>query len=444
MSQDFESIASNYTSGRSAWFGGLTPSFMSLMALLVTGAAIAGVGALGGWFVGFFPLYAKILGAIFGITTFNYWFARNLQSVYLAAKPLKTETTFHQKNPIRLEKMVRYLCALLTEHHKSQHPKDVNFQMPMPRLGTIKKKEFVTIEGRNPGKAALFFGTNILDLKHKNLNQKHLAALTLFELAKIYNRRGFKNFLIGLVVETARSFQLLKESNFMFVRLIGYLTIVPMQILDLVKNYLLRAAEYKAADVVVGCGMGRYWLEAKEITGNRTAIINDRIFAPRSVQATEPRVSRAPYMGWFSGLLSPFNNYIDKHEWDFDDKSGSRFWAFFECVIEDAGKFLTELYLPSPMGPLLKNYVRQAMGTATLTDTSSLKEALTALDSKYATLCNQMPDQSAVYDPIRPGSNGRAQPLVLSRGPNWVNEDNTPVVASVAASRAVGGRRARH
>ncbi len=190
MAWSFAKLA-EISTGSAPRLKGLLPPLKTLLALLTVSIVLAGAPWL--WFsfwssaftaaVPYLPFLEKALGAVLGMTVLNFWFSREVNTFALSTREVREDFIYSQKaNPTKLTKLVNHLRQEVNAHFRQIYGAE-HVDMPMPRLLTYNKAEIeISSEGRNPGKAGIFFSSGCFDYKKNNLDQRQIAALIEKEL----------------------------------------------------------------------------------------------------------------------------------------------------------------------------------------------------------------------------------------------------------------------
>ncbi|MCS5712630.1 hypothetical protein [Candidatus Berkiella aquae] len=340
---------------------GLLPNFSTMLALLVASAAIA--GGLWVWSFGlaftaaFLPLFAKTVAAVVGMTALNFWFSREINTFMFSTREVRENFKFDEHNPTDLRKLVNQVRCEVNAHFKKVYG-DKHQDIPMPRLLTFTDHHFkmVTVEGRNPGKAAILFSSGALNSHDTNLNQRHMAALVAMQLVKIYHRRSLGGTLVGMGLDLVNTLENARSGN-LFYRVIGFL-IWPLQFFLLLQRAIKRSYEYDAALTVVDMGRGMDLIDA--IDFKVCPVLFEK---PTYRRLAEDQASkkRSEYNGPFASWVRWFTNWIDKQEYAGDDKTGWRILSAIDAIVRELGFFINELFDPNPRSTNLKTPMRQAI-----------------------------------------------------------------------------------
>ncbi|MBN9286452.1 MAG: hypothetical protein BGO43_06790 [Gammaproteobacteria bacterium 39-13] len=431
------------STGRRPWLFGIIPPIGTLITLLAVSAAIAGgmwlwtglwAGALASA-TSFFPLLEGALVGVLGFTLVNFWFNREITTFMLSTREARDDFVFGQKsNPTNLRKLVNHLRQEVNAHFRKKLGKD-HRDIPMPRLLTFTDDavKIVTVEGRNPGKAAIAFSSGTFLYEKSNMDQRQLAALIEMELVKIYLRRGFSRTIVGMGSDLASTLQNLNASGSWFYRVLGFLA-GPLQFVLLLERAIHRSYEYEAAGHVVECGRGVDLIggiDKKVCSTLETLPTNEEL------KQNQTKHQRKPYNGYFKWLIKPIADWIDKNEYAGDDKTGSRFVSFFDILVREGGYYINELWKKEPRATNLKAYLRPiiaanidgknvSMDNATTVQVKKIREHDIQVNKK---LYDRIPAKDH-YDVIGPKGTGYVKPILHSANrratnPAQTNEEST-------------------
>lgn len=386
---------------------GLLPNFYTLLALLVMSAAIA--GGLWMWSFGlaftaaFLPLYVKTTLAVVGMTFVNFWFSREINTYMFSTREVRENFKFDEHNPTDLRKLVNHVRCELNAKYKEMYG-DAHVDIPMPRLLTFTDHHFkiVTVEGRNPGKAALLFSSGALNSHDTHLNQRHMAALIQMELVKIYKRRSVSGTIAGMGLDLITTLDNARSAN-LFYRVLGFL-VWPLQFFLLVQRAVKRSFEYDAAlDVVKLTGRGMDLIDA--IDFKVCPVLFDKPTYGRLVQDQNAK-KRAPYNGYFASVVRWFTDWVDRNEYAGDDKTGWRILSAIDICVRELGFFINELFDPKPRSTNLKSPMRQALeGYEKATSQADMDKLYQKDRDTNRKLYDQIPVADR-YDVIGPNGNG--------------------------------------
>lgn len=423
----FPNLAKYSTSKRPLFYG-LLPQLSTLMTLLVFSAAIAYGAAL--WtgaiatMAAFLPIYAKSILAVTGMMALNFWFSREIATSMLSTREVRAGFDHDAENPIDVIQMVEHLTQEVNAYFRKVDPKN-HVDMPPPRVlsYTGPKPEISVTEGRNPGRAAIFFSTAMLKWGNTHLNQKQLAALVEVELVKIYLRRGVSNIFVAMgtdLMSTLNKAQLAKNAEAeeenpvtrWVVNALGYLNYLKFFFLYQLQQK--RANTYEASEIVAKkLGRGADLIEAINLKVSPT--IFRRPTYPQ-LNEDQARRKRAPYNGPFASVLRYFTDWVDENEYAGDDKTGWRILSFFDICVREAIFYINECFKDEPRATNLGSYLREITGYKDAAN----DEAIAALhdhdNEVNRELYNAIPAASR-YPTIGPDGNGFVEPVKEMKAP---------------------------
>ncbi len=420
---------------RSTKLGGLLPPLKTILALLIVAIAIsAGAWLWTGLWAGamagassYLPILGETILGVLGLAVVNYWFSREINTAMLSTREARAPFVFSKKvNPTSLTKLVDHVRIEVNEHFRKLY--GVKHQdIPMPRLLTYAKVDIeVSSEGRNPGKAGIFFSSGCFDYRRNNLDQRQLAALIEMELVKIYLRRGFSRTVVGMGASLANTLQNLNNSEFFLYRVLGILT-GPVQFILLLERSLNRSYEYEASKHVVDCGRG---IDLMNAIDKKVCNTLETVETGAELKADQNLYKRTPYNGYMKGVIKLFTDWIDENELAGDDKTGYRILSLPDILVREGIYYFNELWKKEPRATNLKNYLRTiikgpvgnkevTMGTATSADVPVLQDYYMSVNS---TLYNKIPPANR-YDVIGPNGSGYVTPIL---------PDNAPITTPIA------------
>lgn len=361
---NFAWLAQMSTSGTPT-FKGLLPSLKTLITLLAVSAAIAGgmwlwtglwAGALASTTT-LIPFLEQAFLGVVGAVFINFWFNREINTAVLSTREVRDNFVFDKdKNPIDLRQMVKHLTEEVNAHFRPLYGKKSD--IVIPRLCTFTEPtssfKIITAEGRNPGKAAIFFSSGVFKSDMTGMNQRHLAALIQAELVKIYLRRGIARTFIGMGTDLATTLSNLNSGNW-FARVLGFL-LAPLQFFLLLERSVQRSHEYEAAAIVAKCGRGVDLIEAID---KKVCPTLDDMPTTQELRVNQAKYKRAPYNGPLKWLIKPLADWVDNNEYAGDDKTGSRIVSFFDIWVREATYIFREWFLSSqPRATNLKIFLR--------------------------------------------------------------------------------------
>lgn len=414
---DFSWLAKVSTAKRPIFYG-LLPSFTAIVTIFAISALLAG----GMWLwtaatmtasaasLSFLPFLGEAMVGMLGLTFLNFWFNREINTFLLSSRDVLDDFTFMKnKNPTDLRKMVEHIRQELNVYFKNLYG-DKHQDLPMPRICTFTETNFqiVTIEGRNPGRSALFISSGALNYSVTKMNQRHLAALLQMELVKIYLRRGVTRTMAGMAADLLTNLKNISGASVLGV-LAG-----PLNFFILLERSLKRSYEYEAAEIVIECGRGPDLIDA----------IDKKICPPLDIKPTylevraqQAKYKRAVFTGFFQKIIRPFTNWIDKNEPITDDKSGYRLFTLFDTLVRELGYYVRELWSSNPRATRLKDHLKKLIKDPTLSDATRQFD----LDSVHSHelqqlhahsrelnrhLYDNIPEESR-YAPIGPDAEGK-------------------------------------
>lgn len=415
------------STGRRPWLFGIIPPIGTLLTLLAVSAAIAsGMWLWTGLWAGalasataFYPLLEGALIGVLGFTLLNFWFNREITTFTLSTREVRDDFVFSQKhNPTNLKKLVNHLRQEVNAHFREKLGKN-HRDIPMPRLLTYTDDavKIVTVEGRNPGKAAIVFSSGTFLYEKSNMDQRQLAALIEMELVKIYLRRGISRTIVGMGTDLLSTLQNLNASSNWFYRILGFLT-GPLQFVALLGQAIQRSFEYEAAGHVVECGRGVdliAGIDKKVCSTLETLPTNEELKRNQSAN------QRKPYDGYFKWLIKPFADWVDRNEYAGDDKTGYRIVSAIDILVRELGYFINELWKKEPRATNLKAYLRPiieakiegkkvSMDNATTAQVKKIREHDIQVNQK---LYAKIPVKDH-YDVIGPKGTGVVKPILFS------------------------------
>lgn len=389
---------------------GLLPNISTMFALLLMSAAIAG----GLWFwsfglaftASFLPLFVKTTLAVIGMTAVNFWFSREINTFMFSTREVRENFKFDEHNPTDLRKLVDQVRCEVNAHFKNVYG-DQHVDIPMPRLLTFTDHHFkiVTVEGRNPGKAALMFSSGALNSHDTRLNQRHMAALVAMEMVKIYHRRSIGGTIAGMGLDLINTLENAREGN-LFYRVVGFL-IWPLQFFLLLQRAIKRSYEYDAALKVVDMGRGMDLIDA--IDFKVCPVLFDKPTF-RGLAEDQNNKKRAPYKGYFASLVGWFTDWADKQEYAGDDKTGWRILSAIDACVRELGFYINELFDPKPRSTNLKTPMRKALsGYEEAKNQADLDKLYQRDRETNRKLYDKVPADNR-YEVIGPDGNGMAEP----------------------------------
>lgn len=370
-----------HITGKGSYLGGVFPPLMTILSLLALGGSIAMVPLalpmISASLANFVPIFVASFLSIVGLAMVNFWFSREIMTSFkLGSTEIIEGETWGPKQNYDMHKMVRQLsCELLAfeqlsrltpkerqalkrkdgsfDFSKKEQAAYLNKTLRMPRLCTFRNDHFKieVAEGRNPGKSALFFATGTFNDHHAPLSQKEMKALVMFQLAKIWQRKGISRIVTGIGSDFARTLENLKNGN-MFSRAL-WCVLIPCRIFTFWEKALNRAAAFDATRWVTQCGRGDDLISALyKLNLSTKSKAKDTPKDPKTQR-------RTPYNGRFKFLIKPIADWIDKEELVGDDKSGSRIVSLLDILVRIGGDTLRELNSDAPKNWRLKGFVQE-------------------------------------------------------------------------------------
>jgi len=225
----FSGLANLCTSKFISW--GIVPSLITLLSLVALGGTLA-LSTL---------LYAEItlslsnilsaslltVCSIVGLGIANFIFAPNFYRVANGAREIYSDEEYGDEK-FKPHNIVADLVNEINERnglYPNEYPKHSNHPelMKPPRLVSVKDEKFriTAIPGRIASKSMLSFTSGAL--ASKSLSNLEFAALIQLELFKLRYRRNFFNIFVDTGVRIANHFEVLKTSNNIFYKALGYL-----------------------------------------------------------------------------------------------------------------------------------------------------------------------------------------------------------------------------
>jgi hypothetical protein len=347
------------TAARAPWQIGIIPPIKTILALLAFSGAIAGgLWLWGGLWTGvyaslssFVPVIGKTLAATLGFTFLNFWFKRDIDAAMNSTRDIRDDVLYGPTNPVNVYKLVNHLRHEVNAHFRKKLG-DKARDIPVPVLLTTTDDgnfKIITSEGRNPGKAGIIFSSGAFDMRR--MDQRHLAALIEKELIKIYLRRGVYRTIVAMLTDLSSTLENLKTSEHMILRVLGAL-VTPFQFFLLWEKSINRTFEYEASKEVVECGRGYDLIGAMD-----RKVCNTQVVFPMKTtfRRNQELHKREPYQG--HGPIKWLADWVDQHEYPGADKTGSRFFAFFDAVVNYALYLINELWNKLPRSTNEKIFV---------------------------------------------------------------------------------------
>lgn len=344
------------STGRSTRLKGIIPPVKTILALLLTSVVIA----CGMWLLIGAGSAAAALGysslGVFLVAGVNFWFGREINTFMLSTREVREKFEFSKKdNATNLRELVEEVRDELNIYFRKEYG-DQHVDLPMPRLLTFTDHHFkiITVEGRNPGKAALFFSTGVMNFHDTNLTHNELKALIQVELVKIYMRRGIARTIVGMGTDFYTTLDNFLSGNIL-AKVLGILA-GRLQFFALVERSIKRSYEYEAAEIVVKCGRGVDLVSAIDRTVHPFL---EKKPTYKELRIDQQEKKRPPYNGWLQFIFKPIADWIDDEEYAEDDKTGYRFFSFFDILVRELGYLIKELWSPTPRATRLKDYLKE-------------------------------------------------------------------------------------
>lgn len=343
--------ASPFVTSQISYFFGILPHYQTLVALLITSAAIAGATTLVATTASILPVMAATVGAAF----INFWFSREIQSAMLGLTP----TSAYVKNElgeeiekdwtydIALEKQngekVQYNFAKAIDHLRgvinARYPNDT--PLPRIRLGTFAEHHYkLVVTGRNPGKSMIAISNpgvfHTFEGKPRELN-----ALMLQALAQIKLRSTFSGMAVGIIMDFGNLLQSFKTNDFLPFKLIG-LMVAPFA--QLLINAMSRTNAYYRADrIVAECGYGEDLIKALDVLNqpNNLERKNTHRESPKHPESTI-RLGRMERMGRY------INDILRGDSYPGEDETGYAVLQFIDNAVLRFASFFKELFSAAP------------------------------------------------------------------------------------------------
>jgi hypothetical protein len=316
-----------------------------------------------------------------------------------------------ENNPTELMKLVEHVLAEVNAYLRSIDPKHVD--CPMPRLCTFSDvhAKLVTVEGRNPGKAAIFFSSGCFNSQNTHLNQRHLAALISFELFKIAKHRGAGRTFVQMWTDVLTNFENFRYGNFLG-KALGFLA-GPLQFFLLLQRSVSRSYEYEAGQAIVEMGRGMDLVDAIDYKVC-SSLYEKRSYVQLQKDQAEKRRDVKSYDNFLFKPFKSFANWVANNEYAGDDKSGYLVLSFLDILVREMGFFVNELFSERPRATRLKDYLRPLL---TL-DTDKTPEQFAALYEKdkvtNGALVQKAVDSKGAfptYAPVSTIGNGYVKPV---------------------------------
>lgn len=409
------SYLAKVSTGRQTRFKGVLPPLATIVSLAAVSSAIA----LGAWLwmgliatsASFLPILVTTAAAITGFTFLNFWFSREINTFMLSSREVREGFKFDENNPTDLLKLVDHVLAEVNAYLRKIDPNHQD--CPRPRICTFSDvhAKVVTIEGRNPGKSALFFSSGCFNSQNTHLNQRHLAALITFELFKIAKHRGVGRTFVQMWTDVLTNFENFRSGNFIG-KMFGFLA-GPLQFFLLLQRSVSRSYEYEAGEATVKIGRGMDLVDAIDYKVCST-LFEKRTYVELQKDQTAKRRDTSGYNGFFSKHFRSFINWVANNEYAGDDKSGYLILSFLDILVREMGFFVNELFSERPRATRLKDYIRPLL---TLDTDKTSAEIAQLYEKDKATNQNLVQDvinrkgTFPTYAPISPEGNGYVKPI---------------------------------
>ncbi len=380
------SFASRYSTDRKSRFFGLLPSFATLLTLVSISALLALMPMISSTVAMTASAYiGNMLWAAAVVTTvsfFNFWFAREIQSVALGCGEVKPGEKFDHTLPTDIIKMVNHVRQELNVMDGTEDPNHPN-HMPVPRIATFPEPtriKVLPIAGRNLSRAALYLSTGTINHKQTNFTQAMLAAYLMYQMVIIKNRRGVNGFILTTLEQLSSSLDsLLNSQNFVF-KSIG-VALIPLRLPLLIHKSVLRSYHYEAVKKVFEAQRGddlydafdkksSPFREEKLNSKSRSRDLDHAILVKRDpydqyFARAFRESSLMPAWAWrigagFDVFCKPVADWVDSKEHMTDEKIHSwRLGSLFDLLFLDLHRFYTELFSDAPRGANLKSYIKE-------------------------------------------------------------------------------------
>ncbi len=412
------------STGRTTILNGLLPPLATILSLAAVSAAIA----LGAWFwmgflaagVSMLPIYITAAAAVSGFTLLNFWFSRAINFAMLSAREVREGFGLDEHNPTDLLRLVDHVLAEVNAHLRKDNPnhKDI----PRPRICTFADIHFkvITVEGRNPGKAALFFSSGCFNSPVTHMNQRHLAALISFELYKIARHRGVTRTFVQMWTDMLSTLENARSGNFLS-KALGFFA-GPLQFFLLLQRSVSRSYEYEAGKAVVDMGRGMDLVDAIDYKVCGPLFKKGTYVELQKDRAKRKRPEPLNYKGPFAKYINAFADWIDNNEYAGDDKTGWRLLSFLDICVEEFLVFINEIFSDKPRSTRLKDYLRPLLKL----DVDNTPEQVRQLylndintnQNLYEKITEPKPVGSNIpplepYAPIAPQGDGYVDPIRL-------------------------------
>lgn len=449
--------------GRTSKLKGLwQPTSTILTLLIVAGALTVATPLWAGTVIsiqGLIGSFIAKLAAVVSLAVFNFVYRVDITNAMLSAREVPDDYIQDRKNPIDIHRLVNHLCAELNIYF-SNHQKfrESHQDLIKPKIFTFtnQKSEIITVEGYEPGQAALFFSTGMLDSEITHLNQEELAALIRVELIKIYLRKGLSGSVVGLgadLIATLKNMAAIKpeenrENNFFAATLMkgGGVFLSLFHFLFLLQMAVKRSAAYEASKRVIKLGKGIQLINAndKKVSPTLVKAPPRYEFNRKRREHLEKLREKLPlYEGWGKSLIQPIQRWIDVHEYMTTppEHYHSRILRGIGNIFREGWLLLNELSGENPRNTNLNSYIRrettykennrkdQKIAYETLETPEQLERLIEVQNTLNANLLRQIPEATR-YAPLCPGAHKGFSPKLPKR-------------ASLQQVRTHQGRRSR-
>jgi len=388
----------------------------------------------------FTAFYLKSLLGVSSFTFLNFWFNREINTVALTAYHVNNGTTFGKPGrEIDLHYLVRMAHAPLKNHFSKA--------LPLPQICTFKSDHFkiITVEGRNPSKAALFFSSGTFG-PHTYLNNNHLVALIQLELAKIYLRREAKGIVLALCEDLLSTLQNIKESSFFFKSLSHLFLPFASSFCYLLRRSIMRSFEYQAGKIVFSCKQGQNLIDALDKAAFPSIVKHATVSQQVAIANRRKAFSYdGPFKSYVDSYIKPIADWIDKQERLDDDKDSPRTIVFFDIIVARIMSYTKELFAEKPRRSHLQNYIKSLMEV----EQSNLKMPLNSSeDPPFVSLARALStsapellsfEEAAATTPLRRRmrERSRSTPSNLSMG-SLIRNIGTPNTPEPTEMRNIG------
>jgi Zn-dependent protease with chaperone function len=270
--------------GQASYVFGIFPHYQTLLALIITSAAIAGATALVATTASILPVMAATVGAAF----INFWFSREIQSAMLGLTPTSAYVKNERGEDVEQDwtydiglknhngEKVQYNLAMAMDHLRGVINARYPSETPLPpiRLGTFAEHHYkLVVTGRNPGKSMIALANPGVAHTFKG-KTREFNALMLQALAQIKLRATFSGMVVGMILDFGQLLQSFKTHDFLPFKILG-LMVAPFA--QLLINAMSRTNAYYRADrIVAECGYGDDLIKALDVLNqpNNVARVN--------------------------------------------------------------------------------------------------------------------------------------------------------------------------